>query len=80
MLIFCRDKESGQDAASGRNPPSLYGSPAITKDTASKEPSPDGDDTDGAAVAPRVKLAADGSIILDEERFGRCSVHSPCSV
>ena len=29
----------------------------------------DDDSVDGAAVAPRVKLAADGSIILDEERY-----------
>jgi len=29
----------------------------------------DNDDTDGAAVAPRVKLDADGNIILDEERY-----------
>ncbi|KAJ7392214.1 Transcription factor TFIIIB component B [Desmophyllum pertusum] len=37
------------------------------KPAESKEPSVAEDETDGAAVAPRVKLAADGSIILDEE-------------
>lgn len=51
-----------------KNPASICGSPARTKPAENKEPSVDEDDVDGAAVAPRVKLAADGSIILDEER------------
>ena len=52
------------------NPSSVSGSPART-DAAqnSKEASVDEDDTDGASVAPRVKLDADGNIILDEERY-----------
>lgn len=52
-----------------KNPASICGSPARTKPAENKEPSVDEDDVDGAAVAPRVKLAADGSIILDEERY-----------
>ena len=56
--ISCRNKESEDGAASGRN-----------TSLESQEPVVDADDTDGAAVAPRVKLAADGTIILDEERY-----------
>ena len=56
--ISCRNKGSEDGAASGRN-----------TSLESQEPVVDADDTDGAAVAPRVKLAADGTIILDEERY-----------
>ncbi|PFX14927.1 2-hydroxyacylsphingosine 1-beta-galactosyltransferase [Stylophora pistillata] len=52
-----QNKESDDGAASVRN-----------TSLDSQEPGVDADETDGAAVAPRVKLAADGSIILDEER------------
>lgn len=62
-----QDKESEEETSSVENPPSICGSPAKTKPTESKEPGADEDSVDGAAVAPRVKLAADGSIILDEE-------------
>jgi len=62
-----RDKESEEETGSVRNPASICGSPAKTKRTESQEPSVDKDSVDGAAVAPRVKLAANGSIILDEE-------------
>jgi len=68
-LSFCRDKESEEETGSVRNPASICGSPDKTKSADSKEPSVDDDSVDGAAVAPRVKLAADGSIILDEERY-----------
>ena len=66
---FYRDKESEEETGSVRNPASICGSPDKTKSAESKEPSVDDDSVDGAAVAPRVKLAADGSIILDEERY-----------
>ena len=69
LRFFCRDKESEEETGSVRNPASICGSPAKTKPTESQEPSVDKDSVDGAAVAPRVKLAADGSIILDEERY-----------
>jgi len=50
------------------SPPSASGSPARPNPPQNnKEMSADNDDTDGAAVAPRVKLDADGNIILDEE-------------
>ena len=57
-IFLVRNKESEDGAASGRN-----------TSLESQEPVVDADDTDGAAVAPRVKLAADGTIILDEERY-----------
>ena len=69
LPFFCRDKESEEETSSVKNPASICGSPAKTKPAESKEPSVDEDSVDGAAVAPRVKLAADGSIILDEERY-----------
>lgn len=62
-----RDKESEEETGSVENPSSICGSPAKTKPAESKEPSVDEDSVDDTAVAPRVKLAADGSIILDEE-------------
>ena len=68
-LCFCRDKESEEETGSVENPASICGSPAKTKPAESKDPSAQEDSVDGAAVAPRVKLAADGSIILDEERY-----------
>ena len=68
-LSFFRDKESEEETGSVENPASVCGSPAKTKSAESKDPSAEEDSVDGAAVAPRVKLAADGSIILDEERY-----------
>ena len=68
-MCCCRDKESEEETGSVTNPASTCGSPAKAKTSEGKEPSADGDDVDGAAVAPQVKLAADGSIILDEERY-----------
>ena len=68
LLICCRSKESEEETGSSKDAASVAGSPARPKPAESKEPSVTEDETDGAAVAPRVKLAADGSIILDEER------------
>ncbi|KAL9978691.1 hypothetical protein ACROYT_G016239 [Oculina patagonica] len=62
-----QDRESEEETGSVKNPASICGSPARTRPEEAKEPSVDEDNVDGAAIAPRVKLAADGSIILDEE-------------
>ena len=70
LLMICyRDKESEEETGSVKNPASICGSPARTRTAESEEPSAGENDVDGAAVAPQVKLAADGSIILDEERY-----------
>ena len=75
VCFFCRDRESEEETGSVKNPASICGSPSKTKPAESREPSVDEDSVDGAAVAPRVKLAADGSIILDEERYSYSEVN-----
>ena len=76
LPFFCRDKESEEETGSVKDPGSISGSPAKTKPAGSQEPSGNEDGVDGAAVAPRVKLAADGSIILDEERYSYSEFNS----
>jgi len=76
LPFFCREKDSEEETGSVKNPGSICGSPAKTKPAGSQEPSVDEDNVDGAAVAPRVKLGADGSIILDEERYSYSAFNS----
>lgn len=66
-FFFHRDKDLEQ------RQPGEDGSQASTSSPQnSKEPSAgdtEADEADGASVAPKVKLDADGNIILDEERY-----------
>lgn len=60
--------QKGQNPNNSQNKESEDGAASVRNTSLdSQEPGVDADETDGAAVAPRVKLAADGSIILDEE-------------
>lgn len=62
------DNEKGDSETDGVNVSSVAGSPTpATPSENSKDTSVVEDDTDGEAVAPRVKLDAEGNIILDEE-------------
>lgn len=62
------EDEEEQDVSMGNGNSSVSGSPtSVTQPTDNKETSNAEDDADDSAVAPRVKLDADGNIILDEE-------------
>ena len=68
-MSFCGRDEEEQDVSMGNGNSSVSASPtSVTQPTDNKETSNAEDDAGDSAVAPRVKLDADGNIILDEER------------